>query len=340
MKNILILNAGTRDTLVRYFKDTCGQERRVVVTDSYELAPALYEGDRHYITKRWDKKGYWDDIERICGDEDIGLLFSLIDPELGSLAAQRKRFEEKGILVNIGEERTVRAAFDKYKTLEFLKENGYPWIRSYISFDLARGAVEKGDISFPLVVKPRKGSGSSGIEVVDSIERLQYICQNAPDVLIQEYMRGQEIGADIFVDLLRGEVVSIFTKKKLKMRAGETDKSVSFKDERLFRLLADFAGRFGLKGVNDIDVFERDGEYYISEVNPRFGGGYLHAYASGVDFPRYLINNMDGIVNETAIGAYDSGIYMMKYFAIKVMHEDEIMDKRPDSRTEHLERYR
>ena len=108
------------------------------------------------------------------------------------------------------------------------------------------------------------------------------------------------------------------------MRAGETDKSVSFKDEKLFGLISAFANDFGLKGVNDIDVFEKDGEYYISEVNPRFGGGYVHAYAAGVDFPKLLINNMNGIVNKNQIGLYKEDIYMMKYFAIKVLGKDEL----------------
>ena len=73
-----------------------------------------------------------------------------------------------------------------------------------------------------------------------------------------------------------------------------------------------------------VEVFEKDGEYYISEVNPRFGGGYVHAYAAGVDFPKLLINNMNGIANEAKIGLYKEEIYMMKYFAIKVLRKDEL----------------
>ena len=108
------------------------------------------------------------------------------------------------------------------------------------------------------------------------------------------------------------------------MRAGETDKSVSFKDNKLFDLIVSFAKDFGLKGVNDIDVFEKEGKYYISEVNPRFGGGYIHAYAAGVNFPKFLINNMNGIVNSFNIGNYEEDSYMMKYFAIKVLGKDKL----------------
>ena len=136
--------------------------------------------------------------------------------------------------------------------------------------------------------------------------------------MIQEYMQGQEIGVDAYIDILSDEVVSLFTKKKLKMRAGETDKAVSFKDEKLFNIIYEFIIKAGFKGIIDIDVFDINGEYYISEVNPRFGGGYPHAYECGVNVPKMIINNIKGIENESKIGNYKENIYMMKYNEIKI----------------------
>ena len=72
-----------------------------------------------------------------------------------------------------------------------------------------------------------------------------------------------------------------------------------------------------------IDIFEIDGEYYISEVNPRFGGGYPHAYESGCNHIKYIINNLNGIVNDSHIGDYKEGIYMMKYNEIKIIRQEE-----------------
>ena len=85
--------------------------------------------------------------------------------------------------------------------------------------------------------------------------------------MIQEYLDGQEIGADVYIDMISGEVVSIFTKKKIKMRAGETDKAVSFKNEKLFELIRKFVSEAGYRGQIDIDIFDIDGEYYISEIH-------------------------------------------------------------------------
>ena len=139
------------------------------------------------------------------------------------------------------------------------------------------------------------------------------------NLMIQEFLSGQEIGADVYIDMISGEVVSIFTKKKIIMRAGETDKAVSFKDPKLFELIEKFVLEAGYKGQIDIDIFEIAGKYYISEVNPRFGGGYPHAYECGIDHMRLILNNLEGKANEKKIGAYEEGIFMMKYNDIKII---------------------
>ena len=69
----------------------------------------------------------------------------------------------------------------------------------------------------------------------------------------------------------------------------------------------------------DMDIFRVEGEYYISEINPRFGGGYPHAYESGVNFPKMIINSLNKIENSNQIGNYDEDVYMMKYNEIKIL---------------------
>ena len=56
----------------------------------------------------------------------------------------------------------------------------------------------------------------------------------------------------------------------------------------------------------------------ISEVNPRFGGGYPHAYECGADHMKLIVNNLNGIVNSDVIGNYKENVYMMKYNEIMI----------------------
>ena len=146
--------------------------------------------------------------------------------------------------------------------------------------------------------------------------------------MIQEFLDGQEIGADVYIDLISKNVVSIFTKKKIKMRAGETDKAVSFKDEKLFELIKKFVGEAGYEGQIDIDIFDINGEYYISEVNPRFGGGYPHAYECGADHISMIVNNLEGNVNQENVGNYQENVYMMKYNEVMIMKKEEEKDEK------------
>ena len=76
----------------------------------------------------------------------------------------------------------------------------------------------------------------------------------------------------------------------------------------------------------DIDLFYDNATdtWYLSEVNPRFGGGYPHAYACGVNFPRQIINNLKGIENPVNIGDYQEGVYMMKYNEICIRPEEDL----------------
>ena len=119
--------------------------------------------------------------------------------------------------------------------------------------------------------------------------------------------------------MISGEPVAIFTKEKILMIAGETDKSVSKKDEKLFELIRRFVKKAGFRGIIDIDIFKKDDEYFISEVNPRFGGGYPHAYECGVNVPKMIINDIMGVENNISVGEFEENRYMMKYNEIKII---------------------
>ena len=70
--------------------------------------------------------------------------------------------------------------------------------------------------------------------------------------------------------------------------------------------------------------FYENGLYYLSEINPRFGGAYLHAYGAGVDFIKLILNNLKGIENASQIGNYEDNVVMMMYDSVVVKRENEI----------------
>lgn len=318
--NILLLSCGTRNKIVQYFKKELDGRGQVMATDCNELAPALYDADRYFIVPRVNDENYMDVILSICKENNIKAVLSLIDPELSVLAANKQKFLDIGTIPIVSDYEVVELCFDKYKMYRFLTQNGFKTARSYIDKDKFFKDVESGVINYPVFVKPVKGSASININVAASKEEIELLFSKFDNLMIQEYMDGIEYGADVYVDMISNEPVAIFTKEKIKMRAGETDKSVSIKDDKLFDLIKNFVMKIGFKGIIDIDIFKIDGEYYISEVNPRFGGGYPHAYECGVNVPGMIINNIIGRVNKSIIGQYEEGIYMLKYSEIKILN--------------------
>lgn len=316
--NLLILSAGTRNKVVQYFKKALNGEGNVIATDMSELAPAVYEADKFYKVPRMTEPGYIDVIFDICKKEKINGVLSLIDPELSLLAENEEKFKEIGVTVIGSSYELCERSLDKMQMFKWLSSNGYNCAKSYTDKEEFYKDVAEEKINYPVFVKPVRGSASIAISKVYDKETVELLFAHNDNLMIQEYLDGQEIGADVYIDLLSGEVVSIFTKKKLVMRAGETDKSVSFKDEKLFSLIEKFVKDSGYKGQIDIDIFEIDGNYYISEVNPRFGGGYPHAYECGCDHMSLIVNNLSGKVNSKDIGNYSSDIFMMKYNEIMI----------------------
>lgn len=311
--NILILSCGTRNKVVQYFKRALSGKGDVIATDCSSLAPALYDADRYHIVPRMTEEHYIDCILELCEKESISGVLSLIDPELSLLAQNRQRFEAIGTTVIGSSYEHCELALDKWKMYAWLRDNGFACAKTYIDFSEFEADFDSGSITFPVFVKPRFGSASIAISKAEDMETARFLFFHQPDMIVQEFLNGQEIGADCYIDMISHEPVAVFTKEKLKMRAGETDKARSFRDPALFELLRAFIQKCGFTAQIDIDVFRIDGKYYISEVNPRFGGGYPHAYECGVDTPSMILKNLSGQINEPQIGRYNDGMIMMKY---------------------------
>ena len=319
--NFLILAAGTRNKIVQYFKRTFEGKGKVIATDASDLGPAIYEADKYYIVPTIGTPGYIDSILAICKKENINGVLSLIDPELSLLAENEERFRAVGTTVIGSSYELCEMSLDKLQMFRWLDSHGYNCAKSWVDKEEFYKALDFGEASFPVFVKPVRGSASISISKVFDKETIDLLFAHEDFLMIQEFLDGQEIGADVYIDMLSGEVVSIFTKKKIKMRAGETDKAVSFKDQALFDLIERFVKEAGYRGQIDIDIFEMDGQYYISEVNPRFGGGYPHAYEAGCDHMKLILNNLMGIINKRSIGTYKENVYMMKYNEVKVIEK-------------------
>lgn len=309
--NILLSCAGRRNYLVEFFQEALQGHGLVLAVDASEDAPALQQADRSFILPSITHKDYIDLLLELCEQQQVRLVIPLNDLELPLLSKHRDRFLKIGTLPVVSAPEVINLCFDKWATFEFLTAHHIQAPKTYLSLADAQEALSRGEIAFPVIVKPRWGSASIGIESPEDSEELTLAYQfvkkriarsilagvSAVDfehcVIIQERLPGQEYGLDV-INNLDGKYVTTFCKMKLAMRAGETDRALTVENLELNNLGSILGKKLGHIGNLDCDVIVGEQGYYLLEMNPRFGGGYPFSHMAGANVIAALIAWAEG----------------------------------------------
>ena len=281
---LLFLNAGRRVELIRNFRIAfkgLGLSGRIVTTDIHGLAPALYLGDTQYILPRSRDPGFLKQFLALCQRENVSLVIPLIDPDLVVLARNRQAIESTGTRVLLSDQRVIEICGDKQRAASFLKKNGFP---TPAVFSL-REAKQRG---FPLFIKPRYGSASLNAYKIDTLEQLEFFVRYVPDPVIQEYIDGEEITTDVFSDWSGKPIIAV-PRKRLKVRAGEVSIGRVERNPELEGLCVEIAMQLGTVGPINIQAIQSKNSFYITEINPRFGGGCPLSIAAGAPLAKWVI---------------------------------------------------
>ena len=104
-----------------------------------------------------------------------------------------------------------------------------------------------------------------------------------------------------------GNYFGTFVRQKMQMRSGETDKAISVIDDKFEQVGKTIGENLKHIGNLDCDVFEHNGELYVLELNPRFGGGYPFSHEAGNNTAAIYIEWLKGNKNVTQHSNYQSG---------------------------------
>ena len=96
----------------------------------------------------------------------------------------------------------------------WLNKNGYNCAKSYMDKEEFYKDIDNKTITYPVFVKPARGSASIAISKVYDKETVDLLFAHDDGLMIQEYLDGQEIGADVYIDMISGEVVLFLRKRK------------------------------------------------------------------------------------------------------------------------------
>lgn len=328
MNNLLFCSVGRRGRLMRNVKETLGKTGLIVGTDHQSTAPALQFCDRQYVVPLITDPSYIDTILNICKENNVKAVTTLIDPEIEILAANTEKFKEIGVIPLCPAPKSAIYCFNKYELFKYLTEKGIRTPLTFHDWNEFKAALADGRISFPVFMKPVCGSGSVGAHKVHTLQQAEADWNSGEhDYIIQELMTEGDCDADVYVDTISHKAVAAFSKRKIETRIGGASKTISFKDPKLFAFIEQICSVFEFNGPLDMDFFIKDGEYYLSEINPRFGGAYLHAYGAGVDFIQLIINNINGIENTVNMGNYDDDVLMLMYDDVVIARASDLVDR-------------
>ena len=308
--NILLTSVGRRAYMVKYFKEAVGTQGKVHICNSDDKTVAFHYADKGVISPLIYDENYIPFLLDYCKENKIDILISLFDIDLLVLAKNKQKFANIGTRVIVSEPELISVCNDKWKTYLFLKENGFNVPKTYLTLQKVILALDSGELKYPIIIKPRFGCGSIAMSVAeDEMALLYYFRRNtrtisksylkyesaAEDekIIYQECLCGQEYGADIINDL-NGDYKNTIVKKKIAMRAGETD-IAELVNEPVITAEAERLGKLTKHiGNMDCDVFLVDGKPYVLEMNARFGGGYPFSHMAGCNLPKAIVGWHNG----------------------------------------------
>lgn len=324
---ILISSVGRRSQLigcVRQSVRALNLTGPVLGVDCSRTAPGAYLVDEFFPVPRCDDSEFLPRLLTICKENRVTLLIPTIDTELGFYAAHRKDFAAIGTTVAISSPETVGICADKVATHDWLVENGFPTLRETTPESIL---LDPQGWTFPLVVKPRRGSASIGFAKVASKEVLRSLSQERTDLIVQEFALGLEHTINVLVNQ-RGRCVCAVPHARLEVRAGEVSKGTTVKHKGLMDLATQIAERLPRAyGPLNIQCFlGPSGTLQVMEINARLGGGYPLAHRAGADFLKWMLEELLRLPSSASAEQWEDDLTMLRYDDAVFLSKQHVTD--------------
>jgi carbamoyl-phosphate synthase large subunit len=320
---VLFTCAGQRVDIVGAFRDAGAT---TIAADVNPLAPALYHADRYALVPRVGDSEYVPALRRIVEEHGVQLVVPLTDLDQAVLTRAR---DELGALLLLPDAGTVERLADKYLAHLLFEERGISSPPTWLPDDVPD------DAAYPVLVKARVGFGSRHIYRAANPDELRFFLRYTPmDSIVQACLDGEEFSIDVFCDL-DGRCLNAIPRTMIESKGGESIKGMTIRDDRLIELARDVAEKLSLVGPANIQCFRQgDGSHYITDINPRFGGGFPLPLAAGGRYPELALALARGERPEPRLGDFKEGIVMTRFFSDLSLTRNGDGTLKPLARTE------
>lgn len=184
--------------------------------DIQPLSAGLYLVGRSHVLPALETPGALPQWRRHLAANGVRALIPGSDHDLAALSVAREQWPAAECNVLVSDRALVDVCRDKAATVQALRGAGLPVPDSLwdIDLDAARDWASR---RFPVVLKPRDGYGSRGVQVIDDDESLVYFFSRTNKPILQEHL-GHRAGAEeytcaVFVDR-DGEPVATFMARR------------------------------------------------------------------------------------------------------------------------------
>lgn len=316
MIRLLFSSAGRRVELINCFRTAALDlkvELEIVAIDMEPAwSPACQVADYAYKVSRCTDPEFHDQVVGICKRHAINLVIPTIDTELIGFAEWREEFAQNGTEILVSSLEFVRVARDKEATARILNKYDIPVPRTW---NLQDAISEPSKLRFPLLIKPRDGSCSKGICIVNTPEELQGKMSESDRYVAQDLCQGREYTINCFYDR-SGRCVSCVPHYRKLVRDGEVCFAETVRVPEYKRYTDTIAEIFpGIWGTICYQGFQEDnGTVNLFEINARFGGGYPICDRAGGTFARWILQDLSGEEPDYHDN-WQEGVRMLRYDA-------------------------
>ena len=308
---VLFTCAGQRVDIVTAFRRAGAT---AIATDVDRLAPALYHADVRALVPRVDDVGYVPALRDLVDLHGVKLIVPLTD--LDHVVLARARGELAPAVVLVPDEETSERCADKYLAHRFFEERGIGSPPTWLPTELPA------ELRFPVLVKARRGFGSRNIHRADNETELEFFLRyTAADSMVQGLCLGVEFSIDVFCDL-DGRCVAAVPRTMIESKGGESIKGMTIKDPELIEFARVVSEALRIIGPANVQCFrEPDGQLQVTDVNPRFGGGFPLPTAAGSRYPELALALANGETLEPRFGDFREGVVMTRFFSEVILEE-------------------
>ncbi len=301
---VLLTGVGKRYDIVSSF----AQHATTIAADPNPLAPAQYAAHVRRAVPRIDDPAYVPALSALCAEYGVGAVIPLTDLDIEVLARARA---EGDLPALVPDPEIARATYDKYEAHLLLERLGLPSPPTVLP-------GEEQPESFPVMVKPRRGSGARSIHLARDEEEAAFFVSYVPEpVMVQRWMDGPELSIDCLSDL-DGRCLNAIPRTMLESRGGESIKGTVIADAELVELGRRVVEALAVRGPCTVQVFrDREIGLGITDVNTRFGGAFpapMYAALPGRTYPELIARMAAGERVEPHVGEFRAGRTFTRYF--------------------------